>query len=206
MREQKYKYAPSIIPKNHQLPTSYAKSSNCIGKEPVLSKITWLPGPSTHSTYSIPGRFRVPGALFERGFYFLITVNARPSIREGFYSSAYGTLYIHGYITMCMWSASVEYTLTVVSELQWLAWRIRRECQLDTCHKCCSRHYFCNTLIAADFADSAWHVSLQWPLVPCDDNIFALVLVWYLICKIEALDQTLSRNWVLDYIYACCTV
>ena len=69
-----------------------------IGKEPVSGKITQLPGPSTHSTYSIPGQFRVPRALFERGFYFLITINAWPSIWEGllfegdFYSSAYGML------------------------------------------------------------------------------------------------------------------
>ena len=52
-------------------------------KAPVSSEITRLPGPSTCSTYSIPGWFRVPGALFERGFYFLITINGRSSIREG---------------------------------------------------------------------------------------------------------------------------
>ena len=72
----------NYIKKNHQFPTSCAKSSNCtcIGKEPVSSKITRLPGPST---YSVPGRFRVPRALFEREFYFLITINGWPSIREG---------------------------------------------------------------------------------------------------------------------------
>ena len=59
------------------------KSSNCIGKVPISGEIPQHPGPSTHSTYSIPGQFSVPGALFKRGFYFLITVNGWPSIREG---------------------------------------------------------------------------------------------------------------------------
>ena len=46
---------------NHQLPTSYAKSSNRIGKEPVSSEITQLPVPSTHSTYIYPGDLESPG-------------------------------------------------------------------------------------------------------------------------------------------------
>ena len=69
-------------------------------KKTVSSEITRFSGPSTRSTYSILGRFRVLGTLFERGFYFLVTINGRPSNREGllleggFYSSVYGIYYL----------------------------------------------------------------------------------------------------------------
>ena len=36
---------------NHQLSTSCAKSNNCIGKEPVSSKITRLSSPSFYTQY-----------------------------------------------------------------------------------------------------------------------------------------------------------
>ena len=71
------------------------KSGNCIGKEPVSSEITRLPGASTYNTYSMPGRLRVPRALFERGFYFLITVNGQPSIWEGLLFECVRYLLVH---------------------------------------------------------------------------------------------------------------
>ena len=61
-----------LYPENHQLPTSCANSSNCFSKEPVSSEI--------HTVHTV---YPYGLALFERGFYFLITVNGRPSIREG---------------------------------------------------------------------------------------------------------------------------